>query len=105
MALASFFPAFAPRFGGDLGNDVARPDIGLFITHPLIDRFLEVQGHKVHHFAQFEQMHTVYLVCATVQWSAAMLQIWLMLMAWLVQDRISPQTLQIQSDHASAAAV
>ncbi len=61
--------------------------VGLFVTHPLIDRFLEVQGHKLHHYEQFVKMHTVYLVFATVQWSAALLQIWLMLMAWRVQDR------------------
>jgi hypothetical protein len=60
---------------------------GLFITHPLIDRFLEVQGHKLHHYEQFARMHTVYLVFATVQWSAALLQIWLMLAIWRMQDR------------------
>jgi hypothetical protein len=60
---------------------------GLFITHPLIDRFLETQGHKLHHHEQFDQMHTVYLVFATVQWCAALLQIWLMLMLWRSQDR------------------
>jgi hypothetical protein len=60
--------------------------LGLFITHPLIDRFLEAQGHKLHHYEQFSKMHTVYLVFATVQWSAALLQIWLMLMVWRLQD-------------------
>ena len=59
---------------------------GLFITHPLIDQLLEAQGHKLHHFEQFEKLHTVYLVFATVQWSAALLQIWLMLMIWRLQD-------------------
>jgi hypothetical protein len=60
--------------------------IGLFITHPLIDRFLQAEGHKVHHYDQFENMHTVYLAFATLQWSAALLHVWLMLMAWRVQD-------------------
>lgn len=59
---------------------------GLFITHPLIDQFLEAQGHKIHGFEQFEKMHTLYLVFATVQWSAALLQIWLMLIIWRLQD-------------------
>lgn len=65
---------------------------GLFLTHPLIDRLLEAQGHQLHHFEQFEKMHTVYLVFATVQWSAALLQIWLMLMLWRRQDgeRLGP---------------
>lgn len=58
----------------------------LFIIHPLIDRFLEAQGHKLHHFEEFDKMHTVYLVFATIQWSAALLQIWLMLMLWRLQD-------------------
>jgi hypothetical protein len=66
---------------------MALAQAGLFMTHPLIDRFLEAQGHKLHHFEQFEKMHTVYLVFATVQWSAALLQIWFMLMVWRVQDR------------------
>jgi hypothetical protein len=60
--------------------------VALFITHPLIDRFLESQGHKLHHYEQFENMHTIYLVFATVQWSAALLQIWLMLASWRLQD-------------------
>jgi hypothetical protein len=63
--------------------------VGLFVMHPLIDRFLEAPGHKLHHYEQFAQMHTVYLVFATVQWSAALLQIWLMLMIWRLQDRES----------------
>jgi hypothetical protein len=63
--------------------------MGLFITHPFIDRLLQAEGHKVHHFDQFERMHTVYLTFATIQWSAAMLQIWLMLMAWRMQDQKS----------------
>ena len=58
----------------------------LFIVHPLIDRYLEAQGHKLHHFEEFDKMHTVYLVFATIQWSAALLQIWLMLMLWRRQD-------------------
>lgn len=78
--------------------------IGLFITHPIIDRFLEAQGHKVHHFDQFETMHTVYLVFATVQWSAAMVQIWLMLMAWRVQDRKRSGELEIGSEHQKVSA-
>ena len=67
--------------------------IGLFITHPLIDRLLQTEGHKVHHFDQFERMHTVYLTFATIQWSAAMLQIWLMLMAWRVCDGKIPDAI------------
>lgn len=66
--------------------------IGLFITHPLIDRFLEVQGHKLHHYEQFVKMHTVYLVIATTQWGAAMLQIWIMLVIWRQQDRSTDVT-------------
>jgi hypothetical protein len=61
--------------------------LGLFATHPLIDRFLEAQGHKLHHYEQFVQMHTLYLTFATVQWSAALLQISLMLMIWRLQDK------------------
>jgi hypothetical protein len=59
---------------------------GLFLTHPLIDRFLDPQGHKLHNYEQFDKMHTVYLVFATVQWCAALLQIWLMLVVWRLQD-------------------
>lgn len=61
--------------------------VGLFLTHPLMDRLLEAQGHKLRHFEQFETLHTVYLTFATVQWCAALLQIWLMLMLWRCQDR------------------
>jgi hypothetical protein len=65
---------------------MAVAQLGLFLTHPLIDQFLEAQGHKLHHFEQFSKMHTVYLTFATVQWSAALLQIWLMLINWRRHD-------------------
>jgi hypothetical protein len=61
--------------------------VGLFIVHHLMDYYLEAQGHKLHHHEQFMKMHTVYLVLATVQWSAALAQIWVMLMVWRVQDQ------------------
>jgi len=65
---------------------------GLFITHPFMDALLEPQGHKIHHLAHFENLHTVYLTLATIQWIAAMLQIWLMLMIWRRLDagRLGP---------------
>jgi hypothetical protein len=62
----------------------------LCIIHPLIDRFLTAEGHKLHHYEQFSKMHTIYLVFATIQWSAALLQIRLMLMIWRRQDREGP---------------
>ncbi len=65
---------------------MAVSQVGLFLTHPLIDRFLVAQGHKLHDYDAFDKMHTVYLVLATIQWSAALLQIWLMLAGWRVQD-------------------
>jgi hypothetical protein len=66
---------------------MALMQVSLFITHPLIDQYLDAQKHRIHQFEQFDQMHTVYLVFATVQWSAAMLQIWLMLLGWRMQDQ------------------
>jgi hypothetical protein len=66
--------------------------LGLFLTHPLIDRFLEVPGHKLHHYEQFDKMHTVYLVFATTQWVAAMLQIWIVLLTWRLQDQAKLET-------------
>lgn len=60
---------------------------GLFIVHPMMDGLLEVQGHKLHDYEQFSRLHTVYLTFATIQWCAAFLQIWLMLMIWRQQDR------------------
>ncbi|HEY3864127.1 MAG TPA: hypothetical protein VGO59_19840 [Verrucomicrobiae bacterium] len=76
------------RFGvAATWNIMAVAQAALFMIHPLIDRFLEAQGHKLHHYEQFSKMHTMYLVFATIQWSAALLQIWLMLMIWRQQDR------------------
>jgi hypothetical protein len=66
---------------------MALMQVCLFVTHPLIDQFLDAQKHRIHQYEQFDQMHTVYLVFATVQWSAAMLQIWLMLLGWRMQDQ------------------
>jgi hypothetical protein len=62
---------------------------GLFIMHPLMDSYLEVKGHKVHNYGEFDRMHDVYLVFATVQWIAAMLHIWLTLYGWRCQHKAS----------------
>ncbi len=66
---------------------MALAQLGLFLTHPLMDSLLEPQGHKLQHFERFENLHTLYLTFATTQWCAALLQIWLMLMIWRAQDR------------------
>jgi hypothetical protein len=62
--------------------------IGLFITHPLIDRLLDPEQHKVHGYDKFYNLHRVYLILATLQWGAALLYIWLALSDWRVSDRL-----------------
>jgi hypothetical protein len=56
--------------------------VGLFAIHPLIDRLLDPSSRGVHDFDHFETLHTFYLAFATVQWSAALVYLWLSLRAW-----------------------
>ena len=61
--------------------------IGLFATHPLIDRLLDPQGHQVRDYDRFVTLHTVYLTFATAEWVAALFYMWLSLRAWRHADQ------------------
>jgi hypothetical protein len=65
---------------------MALAQTALFITHALMDQHLEAAGRKLHQFEMFESLHTVYLVFATTQWCAALVQIWIVLALWRRQD-------------------
>lgn len=67
---------------------IAVAQIGLFITHPLIDRLLDPEQHKVHGYDKFYNLHRVYLILATLQWGAALLYMWLALSDWRASDRL-----------------
>ena len=62
--------------------------IALAITHPMLDRVLDANSHDVLDHARFGQLHKVYLGVATIQWGAAMLHLWgLMVGTTLVGER------------------
>ncbi len=73
---------------------MAAAHIGLFVTHPFIDKLLESSGHKIRDYDQFLTLHNIYLAFATTQWVAALLFLWLCLRAWRAPalERVLPQT-------------
>jgi len=60
---------------------------GLFVTHPLIEQMLDFGAHRVKDYDRFVALHDVYLTFATVQWTAALVYLWLSLAAWRRDDR------------------
>lgn len=61
--------------------------VGLFATHPFIDRLLDAQTRGISDFDRFENLHTVYLGFATLQWFAALFYAWVSLQAWRFADQ------------------
>jgi hypothetical protein len=61
--------------------------IGLFATHPFIDRLLDAQTRGISDFDRFENLHTVYLGFGTTEWVAALVYLWISFRAWREDDR------------------
>ena len=61
--------------------------VGLFATHPLIDRILDPRNRSIHDYDRFLLLHNVYLAFATTQWVAALVYLWTSLRAWQHQDQ------------------
>jgi len=60
----------------------------LFLTHPVMDRLLDPESRKIHDLDRFEFWHQIYLIETTIQWTAAMLYIWLALRQWSGRDLV-----------------
>jgi hypothetical protein len=54
--------------------------IVLVIMHPMLDRLLDAQAREITDGGQFRTLHQVYLAVATVQWAAALLYLWCMIL-------------------------
>ena len=54
----------------------------LLVLHPRLDRFLDETEHEVSHRADFYGWHRAYLIVATIQWCAAVVHLWFVLLSW-----------------------
>ena len=80
-------PAERRRWLAVAWGTMALAHAGLFATHPLIDRLLDIQAHTIRDDDRFLMLHNVYLTFATTQWVAALIYTWLSLCAWRHDDR------------------
>ncbi len=71
--------------------------VGLFATHPLMDRLLDAPARGIRDSDHFENLHTVYITIATVQWIAALVYLWHSLRAWRHDDQQSATGAATQS--------
>jgi hypothetical protein len=54
----------------------------LYTLHPMIDRMLDIEAHRVVDRSQFYGMHKTYMNLSTAQWAAGLLHVWLTLWIW-----------------------
>jgi uncharacterized membrane protein len=62
---------------------------GLLATHPFMDHLLDAKARGISDFDHFENLHTVYITIATIQWIAALVYLWHSLRAWHRADQQS----------------
>jgi hypothetical protein len=68
---------------------MAACQVGLFLGHVYLDERLQRKGMIILDPETFRPAHRLYLWTHTVQWGAGLLFIWLMLRAWMKEDRAS----------------
>lgn len=62
--------------------------LGLIIVHGCLDKIVEASTHSVLDEERFASLHQVYLITSTVQWSAALIHMFTVVMMW---NEPSPQ--------------
>jgi hypothetical protein len=55
---------------------MALVQVGLFVLHPMMDRYLDVGTKHVLDYERFDHLHYVYLMSSTVQWAAGLIHVW-----------------------------
>ena len=61
--------------------------LGLFAAHSWVTQILDIPHHRILQFDSFEVRHAVYEGIVTIQWTAALLHVWLAIMTWRIRDR------------------
>jgi hypothetical protein len=56
--------------------------VALYIMHPMLDRMLDIEAHRIVDRSRFHGLHAVYMNLSTVQWVAGLLHLWLTLFIW-----------------------
>ena len=68
---------------------MAATHAALFISHSWLSAILDIDHHRIIDSDLFEFRHGVYETFVTIQWIAALLQMWLFLQLWQASDRHS----------------
>ncbi|MHB8519934.1 MAG: hypothetical protein ACYDH9_04165 [Limisphaerales bacterium] len=61
--------------------------VSLFTLHPMLDRLLDAQTHRILDRTQFVHLHHAYVNLSTTQWLATLVHLWLVLAAWSRAER------------------
>ena len=56
--------------------------VALYTLHPMLDRMLDVEAHRVVDRSHFHGLHATYMNLSTTQWVAGLLHLWLTLLVW-----------------------
>jgi hypothetical protein len=56
--------------------------VALYIMHPMLDRMLDIETHRIVDRSHFYRMHKGYMNLSTMQWTAGLLHLWLTLLVW-----------------------
>jgi hypothetical protein len=75
---------------------IAVAQIVLHLLHPAMDALLDSKDHELLQRPAFDRLHRIYLLTATLQWVAAMVQLWLVICGWRETDRYPPFTFSTQ---------
>jgi hypothetical protein len=56
--------------------------VALYTMHPMLDRMLDFETHRIVDRSHFYGMHKSYMNLSTMQWTAGLLHLWLTLLVW-----------------------
>ena len=60
--------------------------LALVVEHPILDAFIDIDGHGITERASFRMLHRIYLWTSTFEWVLGWIYIWLMLKSWKCDD-------------------
>src|SRR4051812_25885455 len=66
---------------------MAAVQAALFLIHPRLDQILDFPGHAILNHSSFHSLHLLYINLSTLQWSAALVQLGAVLLAWRRSDQ------------------
>jgi hypothetical protein len=62
----------------------------LYLIHPMLDRMLDLEAHRVVDRSRFYGLHAAYMNLSTTQWVAGLLHLWLTLFVWRAGRATAP---------------